>query len=224
MTVVAMISMKGHSSRVPGKNLRPFLKRPLYSWILDTLLNAKRIDQVIVETDSDEIQESVQTLYDLPVFRRPPDLVGDHVPMNDLIAFNMKNVPADVYVQTHATNPLLKSETIDHAIGTFLENKDSHDSLFGVTERHARLFWPGGRAINHNPDELIPTQDLPPICEENSNIYVFTKDSFAKRNHRIGVRPYLFSIDQWEAIDIDDEIDFQFAEFLASRNLKKRSR
>ncbi len=215
-----MISMKGHSSRVPGKNLRPFLKRPLYSWILDALLNAKRVDQVIVETDSDEIQESVQTSYDLSIFRRPPELVGDHVPMNDLIAFNMKNVPADVYVQTHATNPLLKSETIDRAIGTFLENKDSYDSLFGVTERHTRLFWKDGRPLNHNPDELIPTQELPPVYEENSNIYVFTRESFAKRKHRIGARPYLFPIDPSEAIDIDEEIDFEFAEFLAVRKLR----
>ena len=140
--------------------------------------------------------------------------------MNDLIAFNMKNVPADVYVQTHATNPLLKSETIDRAIGTFLENKDSYDSLFGVTERHTRLFWKDGRPLNHNPDELIPTQELPPVYEENSNIYVFTRESFAKRKHRIGARPYLFPIDPSEAIDIDEEIDFEFAEFLAVRKLR----
>ena len=211
--------MKGHSSRVPRKNLRELADRPLYHWILDALQNASHVDRVIVETDSDEIEQSVKSSYDLTVLRRPPDLVGDEVPMNQLIAFNMENAPADIYVHTHSTNPLLKSSTIDRAIETFKAQQGKHDSLFGVTAWHTRLFWPDGSAANHNPDELIQTQDLPPIYEENSNIYIFTAASFAKRQHRIGTTPVMFPIDRWEAVDIDEEIDFEFADFLMRKQL-----
>ena len=220
MTVLAMISMKGHSSRVPRKNLRELADRPLYHWILEALLGATQIDEVIVETDDDEIEQSVRDSFELPIYRRPPELVGDDVPMNDLIAFNMKQAPADIYVHTHSTNPLLTSETIDRAIGSFKDTQGQHDSLFGVTALHTRLFWPDGSAANHNPDELIQTQDLPPVYEENSNIYVFTAQSFAKRHHRIGTSPMMFPIERWEAVDIDEEIDFEFADFLMRRRLK----
>lgn len=220
MTVLAMISMKGHSSRVPGKNLRELAGQPLYHWILDSLLGAKLIDRVIVETDDDEIEQSVRKSFDLTIHRRPKELIGDEVPMNDLIAFNMEKAPADVYVHTHSTNPLLTAGTIDRAIEKFQDSRAQHDSLFGVTAWHTRLFWPDGSAANHNPDELIQTQDLPPVYEENSNIYIFTDESFAKRHHRIGTSPIMFPIDRWEAVDIDEEIDFEFADFLMRRKLK----
>jgi len=219
MTVLAMISMKGHSSRVPRKNLRELAGRPLYHWILDALIGAEQIDQVIVETDDDEIEKSVKASFDITIHRRPPELVGDEVPMNELIAFNMEQAPADIYVHTHSTNPLLTSKTIDEAVESFKENQARHDSLFGVTAWHTRLFWPDGTAANHDPNELIQTQDLPPVYEENSNIYVFTAESFAKRHHRIGKTPFMFPIDRWEAVDIDDEIDFAFADFLMRRRL-----
>ena len=221
MTVLAMVSMKGHSSRVPGKNLRNLAGRPLYHWILDALLKAQRVDKVIVETDSDDIEASVRADFDVQTLRRPAQLVGDDVPMNELIAFNMSQVAAEVYVHTHATNPLLTSKTIDRAIETYLSHNATNDSLFGVTEWKTRLFWPDCTAVNHNPDELIPTQDLPAVYEENSNIYVFTAESFSKRYHRIGVTPRLFPIDKWEAVDIDEEIDFEFAEFLMRRRLDR---
>jgi len=217
MTVLAMISMKGHSSRVPRKNLRELAGRPLYYWILQSLLGAKNVDQVIVETDDDEIEQSVRASFDLTIHRRPQELIGDEVPMNDLIAFNMEQAPADIYVHTHSTNPLLTSETIDRAVEVFQQKQTEHDSLFGVTALHTRLFWPDGSAANHNPNELIQTQDLPPVYEENSNIYVFTAESFAKRHHRIGTSPQMFPIDRREAVDIDEEIDFEFADFLMRR-------
>lgn len=72
-------------------------------------------------------------------------------------------VQADFYLQTHATNPFLKPETVAGAIDAFL-GKFPHfcDSLFSVTQRQTRFYDQLGRAINHNPDMLARTQDLPP--------------------------------------------------------------
>lgn len=221
--IIAMVSMKGHSSRVPNKNIRDLAGRPLFYWIIKSLTETPEIDEVIVETDSDNIENKVKSFFNnITLLSRPKELVGDDTPMNDLIAFNMQNCPADIYIQTHSTNPMLKSETISDAIKAFKKaNKENNtDSLFSVTPLQTRLFWKDGAAVNHNPNELLPTQDLPPVFEENSNIFIFTKESFAKRHHRIGTNPIMFPMDALEAVDIDEEPDFEFADYLMRKRLE----
>ena len=127
-------------------------------------------------------------------------------------------VQADFYLQSHATNPLLRPETISRAIRVFLEHYPSYDSLFSVTALRTRLYDESGKAINHDPTALIQTQDLPPVYEENSCLYLFTRANLVARHHRIGQHPFLFEIPSAEAWDIDDELDFEICEFLMQRN------
>jgi CMP-N-acetylneuraminic acid synthetase len=148
------------------------------------------------------------------LIERPPDLRDDRVPMNEILAYDTSQVQADFYLQTHSTNPLLHATTISSAIQTFLANYPAYDSLFSVTRWQTRLYDQLGRAINHNPAVLLQTQDLPPVFEENSCIYIFTRDNLIARRHRIGERPWLFEIPATEAWDIDEESDFQITEFL----------
>jgi CMP-N-acetylneuraminic acid synthetase len=215
--------MKGHSARVPNKNIRPLAGKPLFHWITLALLGAKRIDRVVIETDSDRIADDVgRNFPDITVLRRPQALWGDDVAMNRIIEFHMSQVESDVYFQTHSTNPLLRSSTMDRAIEKFLTPGD-HDSLFAVNVWRTRFFWTDGRPVNHNPDELLPTQDLPPLLEENSNMYIFTKESFAKRSHRIGKKPLMFEMDYSEAIDIDEMAHFKLADALMTLRLEEEA-
>jgi CMP-N-acetylneuraminic acid synthetase len=126
-------------------------------------------------------------------------------------------VQADFYLQTHSTNPLLRPETVKRAIETFLAEYPAKDSLFSVTRWQTRLYDQYGRAINHDPSVLIQTQDLPPVYEENSCLYLFTRQNLLRRHHRIGEHPILFEIDAAEAWDIDEEIDFEITDFLMRR-------
>jgi len=223
MTVTAFVPMKGHSARVPNKNIRPLAGKPLYHWITLSLLNAKRVDRVVIETDSDRIADDAKRSFPgLTILRRPKELWGDDTPMNKIIAFHMSEVPSDIYLQTHTTNPLLRSTTIDRSVDKFLAAGD-HDSLFAVNVWRTRFFWTDGRPVNHNPDELLPTQDLPPLLEENSNIYIFTKESFAKRNHRIGKKPIMFEMEYAEAIDIDEMSHFKLADALMTLRLEEET-
>ena len=223
MTVTAFVPMKGHSARVPNKNIRPLSGKPLYHWITISLLNARLVDKVVIETDSDRIAEdAARNFPGLTILRRPESLWGDDTPMNKIIAFHMSQVESDIYLQTHSTNPLLRSTTIDRAIERYLQPGE-HDSLFAVNVWRTRFFWSDGRPVNHNPDELIPTQDLPPLLEENSNIYIFTKESFSQRNHRIGKKPVMFEMDYAEAIDIDEMAQFKLADALMTLRLEEES-
>ncbi len=217
--------MRHHSQRVPGKNYRPLAGKPLYFHILETLLAVPEIDEIAVDTDSDIVMGGLREHFpQVRLLIRPEHLRGDEVPMNDVLIHDTSQIQADFYLQTHTTNPLLRRETVARAIRTFLEKYPAWDSLFSVTMLRTRLYDEHGRAINHDPEELRQTQDLPPVYEENSCLYLFTRANLLKRHHRIGPHPYLFPMDSAEAWDIDDELDFELCEFLMSRDKHRLER
>jgi len=218
--IVALVPMRHHSQRVPGKNFRKLAGKPLYHHILQTLLDCPEIAQVVVDTDSTLIMAGVQRSFpQVTILERPEHLRADHIPMNEVLLYDTGQVEADLYLQTHSTNPLLRSQTISAAIRTLLENYPAYDSLFSVTRLQTRL-WDGlARPVNHNPAILLQTQDLPPIYEENSCIYLFSRQTLISRRNRLGERPYLFAIDRAEAQDIDEELDFLVADLLLSHRL-----
>ncbi len=216
--IVALVPMRHHSQRVPGKNYRLLAGKPLYRYIIETLLAVPQIDEILVDTDSPPVMEGLRADFpDVRVIPRSESLRADDIPMNEILACDMEQSAADFYLQTHSTNPLLRAETVTRAIETFLAHYPARDSLFGVTRWQTRLYDSLGRAINHNPAILLQTQDLPPVYEENSCIYLFTRETFLTRRNRIGERPLMFEIPRLEAIDIDEEADFQIAEALVKR-------
>jgi len=207
--------MKAHSERVPGKNMRLLNGRPLFHWIMDALNTSGVIDEIIINTDSDEIAENAKDHFDVTIHMRPEYLLNiQSDEPNQIMAYDLEKTKGKYFIQSHSTNPLLKGETIKSAVDTFFEINDKFDSLFSVTPLQTRLYDNWYQAINHNPKKLIKTQSLPFVYEENSCIYIFSRESFEKNKNRIGDRPYLFTIDRFEAVNIDDEFDFQFARAL----------
>ena len=214
-SLVALVPMRHHSQRVPGKNYRPLAGKPLFHHILETLQAVPEIKQVVVDTDSDPVMDSLRQYFpQVMIINRPKNLRADDVPMNDILLHDTEQVPADFYLQTHSTNPLLRPETVSRAIEAFLSAYPEKDSLFSVTRWQTRLYDQYGAAINHDPSVLIQTQDLPPVYEENSCLYLFTRQNLLDRHHRIGEHPILFEIDSAEAWDIDEELDFAITDFL----------
>jgi len=217
-TIVALVPMRHHSQRVPGKNYRLLAGKPLFQHILETLLSVPEIDRVVVDTDSEPVMDILRRDFpQVTIIDRPEALRADDVPMNDILLHDTEQVQANFYLQTHSTNPLLRPETVSRAIETFLAAYPEKDSLFSVTRWQTRLYDQHGVAINHDPAVLIQTQDLPPVYEENSCLYLFTRQNLLKRHHRIGENPILFEIDAAEAWDIDEELDFEITDFLMRR-------
>lgn len=212
-SVTALVPMKGYSERVPDKNRRSFNGRPLFHWILNTLEASPAVDEVVVDTDADDIAAGAREHFDVTVVERPPELQGDFVSMNDIILHDVSQVPGEYFLQTHCTNPLLRPDTVTDAVGAFFDARD-RDSLFSVTPLQTRLWNEDCVPINHSRDELKRTQDLPPVYEENSNLYVFSQTAVERRENRIGDEPTMFEMDAEEAVDIDYPIDFRKAEFL----------
>ena len=115
---------------------------------------------------------------------------------------------------------MLKSETLAQGLKLFVDGEETYDSLLAVNRFQSRFYTSDGEPVNHDPENLIPTQDLEPVYEENSCLYVFTKESFAKKNRRIGLNPRMFPTPKIESIDIDDEFTFRLAELLALYTLQ----
>jgi CMP-N-acetylneuraminic acid synthetase len=217
LRVAAIVPMRHDSERVTGKNYRPLGGRPLFHHIVTALLATPEVDEVFIDTDSDLIRGDVEQAFPtVRVLERPPHLRGGDVPMNDVLANDVARIEADLYLQTHSTNPFLRSATISAAIGAFRE-AHGRDSLFGVTRLQTRLWDADGQPINHDRNKLMRTQDLPPVFEENSTLYLFTRESLEQHGNRIGAHPLMFEVPRDEALDIDDAFDFEMAEALAAR-------
>jgi CMP-N-acetylneuraminic acid synthetase len=209
----ALLPMRHHSERVEGKNYRNFCGRPLFHWVLDVLLASPLVDEVLIDTDSPVIHEQCSALYpSVRVLDRPEKLCGDKVSMNDILIHDVGLTDAQLFLQTHSTNPLLGVDTVTAACESFLGSLPAHDSMFSVTKRQVRFWDADHQPLNHDPDVLLRTQDLPPVYEENSCLYLFTRECIESCRNRIGRRPALFEMDTLEAWDIDHEVDFQIGE------------
>lgn len=213
--LIALLPMKAHSERVRAKNFRMFNGRPLFRWILDTLLSMEEIDLVVINTDARGIllEHGVTDSARIVIRDRKPEMCGDLVSMNVVLADDVENIGADTYLMTHTTNPLLSAETIQKAIQYYHRSLDKGcDSLFAVNRVQTRFYRQDGSAVNHDPKELVRTQDLEPWFEENSNLYIFSRESFHATHSRIGKKPCMFEIPKMEAVDINDETDWTIAE------------
>ncbi|WMT87480.1 acylneuraminate cytidylyltransferase family protein [Pelagibacterium sp. 26DY04] len=222
--LVALMPMRHSSERIKGKNYRSFGDgRPLFQHMLDVLVSIPEIDKVAIDTDSDLIQDVCQKQYpDVMLIDRPEHLRDGATPMNNVLLHDISQVDSEFYLQTHSTNPLVTRDTVLRGIETFFSKYPIHDSLFSVTRLQTRLWDQLARPVNHNPAILLRTQDLPPIYEENSCLYIFEKSTLVERQNRIGYRPYLLELDPFEAQDIDEEINFRVAEaiYAATRHPK----
>jgi len=213
--ISALLPMKIHSERVYNKNIRSFGGMPLFFLIADTLKTTCLFSNLIINTDSLEIATMATERYKdwVIIHNRSDELCGDYVSMNQIIENDLELFDSKYYFQTHSTNPLLKKDTIIEAVGKYFENRDDYDSLFSVNKLKVRIFDKELSPINHRSGELIRTQDLEPVFEENSNFYIFSKSSFISAgNNRIGKNPTYFEVNKLESIDIDDEEDFILAE------------
>ena len=220
--LVALVPMKSQSERVPGKNFRNLHGKPLFWWILETLLSMVEIELVVINTDArEQLRHHGLTDCDRILVRdRLPVICGDNVSMNSVLADDVQNISAQTYLMTHTTNPLLSALTIRRALDQYLQGlaERCNDSLFTVNRFQTRFYRNDGSPINHDPKQLLRTQDLETWFEENSNLYIFNRESFRTTQARIGVHPILFETPKGESFDIDGPEEWEIVESLVGRH------
>jgi CMP-N-acetylneuraminic acid synthetase len=225
MRIVALLPMKANSERVKGKNFRDFGGKPLFKWVLDTLLSVAEIDLIVINTDARHILAEYGLIDNerILIRDRHEEICGDLISMNLIIKDDIKNIDADIYLMTHTTNPFLSRHSVQAAIEKFqiTVKAGGTDSLFTVNKVQDRFYDVDVQPINHDPANLIRTQDLDPWYQENSNLYLFSKDSFYKTDARIGANPTMLVTAPYESTDIDTPDDWELGEVMVEYYRKK---
>jgi CMP-N-acetylneuraminic acid synthetase len=210
MKTVLFIPIKLNNRRLPGKNLMPLNGRPLCDYIFETVANLDAIDEKYVYCSDEKILPYIPQ--DIRFLKRDAYLDGDEVKGTEIIAHFLRDVKADVYVLTHVTQPFTKSESIDTALKRVLN--DGYDSAFSAAE-FQDYCWYKGKPLNYSMDNLVTTQNLEPVYMETGAFFIFKRAVFESTGRRIGNRPYMHIVDQFERIDIDTGDDFALAEVVA---------
>ena len=214
MKTIALIPIKFNNRRLPGKNIKPLGGRPLMQYIQETLLQVKGIDEIYVYCSDEGVKE-----YLLPgvcYLQRPQSLDQDSTKINEVLASFAQAKKADLYLLTHATAPFIKAESIQKGIDAV--KSDNYDSAFAVI-RQQDFLWQNGKPLNYDLSAIPRTQDLVPIYRETCGFYLYTYWQIVEQNRRIGDKPYFVEVSEIEAVDIDEQEDFDLAEAIV--NMKK---
>lgn len=211
MKVVSFIPIKLNNQRLPGKNLLPLNGRPTCSYIFDTISKVRNIDEKYVYCSDETIKQYMPK--ELTFLKRDTCLDGFQVKGLEIIERFVQDVDADIYVLTHVTQPFTKSESIEKALDKVISGE--YDSAFSAVALQDYM-WMNGKPLNYDMKNIVRTQDLEPIYMETGAFFIFRKEVFTKLHQRIGEKPYIYEIDQFEAIDIDTAEDFEFAQIAAT--------
>ncbi len=211
MKIVAIMPIKLKNERCPGKNTRMLGSKPLLQYELDSLLETGLCNEINVYCSDEAVvpflPEGVSFLI------RPKDLDLPTSNFTQIFSTFMAEKDADIYVYAHATAPFITVETMTQCIEAV--KSGVYDSAFCAVKLQDYL-WKDGKPLNFDATNLPRTQDLDPIYQETSGVYVFTKDVFLKHKRRIGLKPFIREVTFREAVDIDNPEDFDLAEVMVN--------
>lgn len=215
MKIVSFIPIKLNNQRLPGKNTMILNGRPMCDYLFETIAGVETIDEKYVYC-SDEAIRSYITPYEskgLKFLKRDSYLDGFQVKGLEIIERFVKDVDADIYVLTHVTQPFTKGASIARALDKVVSGE--YDSAFSAVMLQDYM-WINGKPFNYDMKNIVRTQDLEPIYMETGAFFIFRKEVFTKLGQRIGNKPYIYEIDQFEAVDVDTAEDFEFAKAVAA--------
>lgn len=214
MRIVAIMPIKLKNERCPGKNIRQLGDKPLLQWELLHLKETGLCDKINVYCSSEDV---VPYLPDgIQFVKRPEYLDLATSNFTQIFTCFLRVCPADIYVYAHATAPFISVETMKECINAVKSGE--YDSAFCAIKLQDYL-WQDGEPLNFDATNIPRTQDLKPIYQETSGVYVFTKDVFEKYNRRIGKKPFIKEVSFKESVDIDNQEDFELAKALVSIDL-----
>ena len=210
MKVVSFIPIKLNNQRLPGKNLLPLGNKRMCDYIFETVSKVEEINEKYVYCSNEKIKEYIPS--ELTFLKRDAYLDGYQVKGLEIIEYFIKDVPADIYVLTHVTQPFTKSSSIREALLKVMSGE--YDSAFSCREIQDYC-WYQGKPFNYDMQDIVTTQNLEPIYMETGAFYIFTREVFEKYHQRIGKKPYMKVIDEIEAVDVDTADDYKMAQIVA---------
>ena len=212
MKIKALVAVRSGSQRVVNKNIRPFAGSSLLEIKLNQLKRISNIDGIVVNSNDDKMLEIASNM-GCEVVKRDEYYASNQVSMSEVYRNMAENVNADVIAYINATNPLLNDKTIVQAIENYKKNISQYDSLNSAHLIKEFLFKEN-LPINYDLRHQPRSQDLPDIYAINSAINIISREDMIKYRAFVANKPFLLPVCDIEGLDIDNEIDFEFAEFM----------
>lgn len=220
MKIKALVAVRSGSVRVANKNIRPFAGSSLLEIKLDQLKRIPNLDGIVVNSNDDEMLE-IAKRKGCQTVKREPYFASNEVSMSDVYKNMAENMDTDVVAYINVTNPLLKDETIINAIEAYKkfveEGFDSLNSAHLVKE----FMFENNKPINYDLKHQPRSQDLPDIAALNFAISIISKERMIECKNVVGENPNIYVIDEVEATDIDNPIDFEFAEYVYKKQYQE---
>ncbi len=208
--VKALIPVRAGSQRISKKNIRPFAGSSLLEIKIEQLKRIPGIDEVVVNSDCDEMLEVARSC-GVSAVLRDPFFASSTVPMNEVWCHLAEVTECDDIVYTNCTNPLVKDESYVSALQKYKNLSTEFDSLTTVDTVQEYL-WFENSAINYNPKQHPRSQDLPVYQALNFAISIIPRSLMIENKSILGKNFFQFEISRVESIDIDTLDDFLIAE------------
>ena len=214
--IAAFVPIKLNNQRLPGKNVMDLDGAPLCTYIFDTVAQLHEVERKYVYCSDEAIIPYIPS--GMEFLKRDKYLDGNEVKGLEIIDYFVKEVDADIYLLTHATQPFTRLESL--RLGLKMVLSGEYDSAFSAVKLQDYL-WMDGKPVNYNMKDIVRTQELKPFYLETGAFFIFRKEVFTQLGQRIGEKPYICELDPLEATDIDTKEDFNFAKVVA-RYLKEK--
>lgn len=220
MRRIAIVTARGGSKRIPRKNIRPFLGKPILAYSIEAAVRSGLFEEVMVSTDDREIAEIAEKYGAKVPFYRSEKTAGDFATTNDVLLevleeYEKRGQSFDVGCCLYPTAPFVTAAKLKEAVSR-LEQSDA-DTLIPVVAfsypPQRAMIVKEGRLVFEYPEYLdARSQDLVPHYHDAGQFYCFKIQAY-KKNQKLMVGNILpFEISELEVQDIDDETDWQIAE------------
>jgi N-acylneuraminate cytidylyltransferase len=218
--ITAVIPIREGSQRVANKNLRTFAGSNLLKIKIESLKKVIGIDEIIVNTNSEEAIKIAMEL-DVSFYRREDYYASAQCSGSEFFHHLGIVTHTDIFAYCPVTSPFIRKETMENAINVFL-NDTEHDCLSTVS-LIKEFMWLNKKAINYDPLNAPNSQDLPDIEALNFGFTLIEKDNLIQNRNIIGKNPIFIRTSDIEAIDIDTPLDFFIAEQVYIRTILESS-
>ena len=216
--LVAVVPVRKGSQRVKNKNLRKFSDTNLLTFKIETLKKVKRIDKIIINTDSEEaIEIAKKNNVDYKV--REKYYASSECSNSEFWSHIAKQTKSDFILFTNCTSPLITVKTYNEIIDSFDISYPSHDSVNTVSEIKEFLYL-NKTPLNFDPNKAPNSQDLPNVIKLNFAVNILQKETMFKKKSVVGYKPSFYTLNDIESLDIDTEDEFEYAEFLYEKYYK----
>lgn len=212
MKIKALVAVRSGSQRVINKNIRPFADSTLLEIKLNQLKRIQELDGIIVNSNDDEMLKIAADM-GCETVKRDEYYASNSVSMSEVYANMAENCDCDIIAYINVTNPLVKDETISKAIKMYCDNIEEYDSLNSAHLVKEFLFK-DNMPVNYDLKNQPRSQDLPDYYALNFAISILSRQKMIDGKNVVGDKPYIFAMDEVEATDIDNPIDFEFAEYV----------